>query len=187
MSHPFDPGPVEEPFASLARNYPGPETYDPQRFRVEWGPIFHRGRLDGTATVLGLRPWGRASRVDRPPLSSRRGRAASSGLSLEARHRAQLRDGQHLPLLRLRPTPARGGRGADEKHRPLPQALARRAPRWHRRQRCRRLWRTRQGRLRALAEELRAASASSAISSPSPTRRCPTPPPGRGARSTRRR
>ena len=54
MSHPFDPGPVEEPFASLARNYPGPETYDPQRFRVEWGPIFHRGRLDGTATVLVL-------------------------------------------------------------------------------------------------------------------------------------
>ena len=54
MSHPFDPGPVEEPFASLARNYPGPETYDPKRFRVEWGPIFHRGRLDGTATVMVL-------------------------------------------------------------------------------------------------------------------------------------
>jgi uracil-DNA glycosylase len=52
MSHPFDPGPVEEPFASLARSYPGAETYDPQRFRVEWGPIFHRGRLDGTASIL---------------------------------------------------------------------------------------------------------------------------------------
>lgn len=54
MSHPFDPGPVEEPFASLARNYPGAEIYDPKRFRVEWGPIFHRGRLDGSATVLVL-------------------------------------------------------------------------------------------------------------------------------------
>ena len=52
MSHRFDPGPIEEPFASLARSYPGPPTYDPKRFRVEWGPIFHRGRLDGTAKVL---------------------------------------------------------------------------------------------------------------------------------------
>jgi uracil-DNA glycosylase len=29
-------------------------VYDPQRFRVEWGPIFHRGRLDGTARILVL-------------------------------------------------------------------------------------------------------------------------------------
>jgi uracil-DNA glycosylase len=50
--HDFDPGPVEEPFASLARDYPGPEAYPPELFRVEWGPIFHRGRLDGTARVL---------------------------------------------------------------------------------------------------------------------------------------
>lgn len=54
MSHPFDPGPVHEPFASLARDYPGTETYPPGDFRVEWGPIFHRGRLDGTARVLVL-------------------------------------------------------------------------------------------------------------------------------------
>ena len=52
MSHRFDPGPVEEPFASLARAYPGPPTYDPESFRVEWGPIFHRGRLDGSARIL---------------------------------------------------------------------------------------------------------------------------------------
>jgi hypothetical protein len=54
MSQAFDPGPVEEPFASLARNYPGPDTYSPERFRVEWGPIFHRGRLDGSARILVL-------------------------------------------------------------------------------------------------------------------------------------
>jgi uracil-DNA glycosylase len=48
----FDPGPVEEPFAALARDYPGPEVYPPADFRVEWGPVFHRGRLDGTAQVV---------------------------------------------------------------------------------------------------------------------------------------
>ncbi len=52
MPHPFDPGPVLEPFASLAADYPGPEVYPPELFRVEWGPIFHRGRLDGSARVL---------------------------------------------------------------------------------------------------------------------------------------
>ena len=52
MPHPFDPGPVDEPFASLARDYPGPEAYPPELFRIEWGPIFHRGRLDGSARVL---------------------------------------------------------------------------------------------------------------------------------------
>ena len=34
------------------RDYPGAETFPPAAFRVEWGPIFHRGRLDGTAKVL---------------------------------------------------------------------------------------------------------------------------------------
>lgn len=53
-SHPFDPGPVEEPFAELARDYPGQEAYPAEDFRVEWGPIFHRGRLDGSAKVLVL-------------------------------------------------------------------------------------------------------------------------------------
>lgn len=52
MPHPFDPGPVTEPFASLATDYPGAEAYPPELFRVEWGPIFHRGRLDGSARVL---------------------------------------------------------------------------------------------------------------------------------------
>ena len=52
MSHAFDPGPVAEPFLSLASDYPGTEVYPEAGFRVEWGPIFHRGRLDGSARVL---------------------------------------------------------------------------------------------------------------------------------------
>ena len=52
MAHDFDPGPVGEPFASLVRNYPGADVYPGSSFRVEWGPIFHRGRLDGSARLL---------------------------------------------------------------------------------------------------------------------------------------
>lgn len=52
MSHPFDPGYGEEPFRTLAQEYPGDDVYPPSQFRVEWGPIFHRGRLDGSARVL---------------------------------------------------------------------------------------------------------------------------------------
>jgi len=52
MPHPFDPGCVQEPFRTLAEEYPGPEVYPPNQFRVEWGPIFHRGRLDGSARVF---------------------------------------------------------------------------------------------------------------------------------------
>jgi Uracil DNA glycosylase superfamily len=50
----FDPGPVSEPFATLARRYPGKDAYPPGDFRIEWGPVFHRGRLDGTARLLVL-------------------------------------------------------------------------------------------------------------------------------------
>jgi hypothetical protein len=48
----FDPGYGVEPFASLVRDYPADSVYPGVDFRVEWGPIFHRGRLDGTARVL---------------------------------------------------------------------------------------------------------------------------------------
>jgi hypothetical protein len=48
----FDPGPVQEPFRTLAETYPDATAYPFKDFRVEWGPIFHRGRLDGTARVL---------------------------------------------------------------------------------------------------------------------------------------
>jgi uracil-DNA glycosylase len=54
MAHPFDPGYVAEPFLSLCASYPGAEVYPANQFRIEWGPIFHRGRLDGTARVLIL-------------------------------------------------------------------------------------------------------------------------------------
>ena len=43
-----------EPFATLVAEYPGEEVYPSADFRVEWGPIFHRGRLDGSARVLVL-------------------------------------------------------------------------------------------------------------------------------------
>ncbi len=52
MPHEFDPGPVGEPYASLIDAYPGADVYPADSFRVEWGPIFHRGRLDGSARLL---------------------------------------------------------------------------------------------------------------------------------------
>jgi hypothetical protein len=52
MPHPFDPGYVAEPFLTLCANYPEADVYPPDQFRIEWGPIFHRGRLDGSARVL---------------------------------------------------------------------------------------------------------------------------------------
>ncbi|MDM0015033.1 uracil-DNA glycosylase family protein [Variovorax sp. J22P168] len=54
MPQPFDPGYVAEPFLTLCSDYPGADVYPSQEFRVEWGPIFHRGRLDGSARVLVL-------------------------------------------------------------------------------------------------------------------------------------
>jgi uracil-DNA glycosylase len=52
MAHPFDVGYTAEPFLTLCANYPDETVYPPEQFRVEWGPIFHRGRLDGSARVL---------------------------------------------------------------------------------------------------------------------------------------
>jgi len=37
---------------SLAGEYPEADVYPPDQFRVEWGPVFHRGRLDSSARVL---------------------------------------------------------------------------------------------------------------------------------------
>jgi hypothetical protein len=47
---------VRRPFAALAADYPGAEAYPPADFRIEWGPVFHRGRLDRSALVLGQDP-----------------------------------------------------------------------------------------------------------------------------------
>jgi uracil-DNA glycosylase len=52
MTHSFDPGYAQEPFKGLCENYPDKAVYPANNFRVEWGPIFHRGRLDGSARVL---------------------------------------------------------------------------------------------------------------------------------------
>lgn len=52
MSHPFDPGYTREPFLGLCADYPAADVYPAGQFRIEWGPIFHRGRLDGSARVL---------------------------------------------------------------------------------------------------------------------------------------
>src|SRR5215475_2572366 len=52
MPHEFDPGYGAEPFRTLCAEYPDASVYPAKDFRVEWGPIFHRGRLDGSARVL---------------------------------------------------------------------------------------------------------------------------------------
>ena len=48
----FDPGYIREPFQSLCDQAPDASIYPYGAFRTEWGPIFHRGRLDGSARVL---------------------------------------------------------------------------------------------------------------------------------------
>jgi hypothetical protein len=48
----FDPGYGDEPWLGLCSDYPGTDIYPVADFRTEWGPIFHRGRLDGSARVL---------------------------------------------------------------------------------------------------------------------------------------
>ncbi|OFX22107.1 MAG: uracil-DNA glycosylase, partial [Anaeromyxobacter sp. RBG_16_69_14] len=54
MSVRFDAGYGAEPFMSLCRDHPGADVYPQEDFRVEWGPVFHRGRLDGSARVLAV-------------------------------------------------------------------------------------------------------------------------------------
>jgi uracil-DNA glycosylase len=51
VAHNFCPG-YTGAFATLAKNYPGTAAYPQASFRTEWGPIFHRGRLNGSARVL---------------------------------------------------------------------------------------------------------------------------------------
>lgn len=52
MPVPFDPGYGEEPFRTLVREVPGDSVFPTKDFRTEWGPVFHRGRLDGSARFL---------------------------------------------------------------------------------------------------------------------------------------
>jgi uracil-DNA glycosylase len=48
----FDPGYGQEPFRTLVQDAPGLTVFPLKDFRTEWGPVFHRGRLDGTARLL---------------------------------------------------------------------------------------------------------------------------------------
>ena len=52
MEREFDPGYHRSPYRQLVADYPDESVYPLDDFRVEWGPVFHRGRLDGTARVL---------------------------------------------------------------------------------------------------------------------------------------
>ena len=48
----FCPGYVRAPYRALVADYPDETVYKVDDFRVEWGPVFHRGRLDRTARIL---------------------------------------------------------------------------------------------------------------------------------------
>jgi hypothetical protein len=52
MEREFDPGYHRRPYRRLVADHPDEAVYPIESFRVEWGPVFHRGRLDGTARVL---------------------------------------------------------------------------------------------------------------------------------------
>ena len=51
VPHPFCQG-YTSTFRTLVQDYPGTAVYPAANFRTEWGPIFHRGRLNGTAKLL---------------------------------------------------------------------------------------------------------------------------------------
>ena len=52
MKRDCDPGYGRAPYRRLVADFPDESAYPIDDFRVEWGPVFHRGRLDGTARVL---------------------------------------------------------------------------------------------------------------------------------------
>lgn len=50
--HEFCPGYVRAPYRRLVADYPDESVFKVDDFRIEWGPVFHRGRLDRTARIL---------------------------------------------------------------------------------------------------------------------------------------
>ena len=52
MDREFDRGYYRQPYRRLVSTFPDESVYPLDSFRVEWGPVFHRGRLDGSARVL---------------------------------------------------------------------------------------------------------------------------------------
>ena len=92
----FCPGYVVEPFRTLATTYPDETVYPQKDFRTEWGPIFHRGRLDGTARVLliGQDP-GQHKNVLRRILSGEAGRRVQ-GFLAKLGINSELREPEHV-------------------------------------------------------------------------------------------
>jgi hypothetical protein len=52
MDREFDRGYDRQPYRRLVSSFPDESVYPLDSFRVEWGPVFHRGRLDGSARLL---------------------------------------------------------------------------------------------------------------------------------------
>jgi len=50
--HEFCLGYVRVPYRTLVADYPDESVFKVDDFRIEWGPVFHRGRLDRTARIL---------------------------------------------------------------------------------------------------------------------------------------
>jgi len=50
----FDPGYTSDPFLTLCDQAPDVTVFPFSAFRTEWGPVFHRGRLDGSARLLAI-------------------------------------------------------------------------------------------------------------------------------------
>ena len=129
MSHPFDTGYFQQPFRGLVEDYPEADVYPPGQFRVEWGPIFHRGRLDGSARVLviGQDP-AQHETIVRRILVGEAGRRLQGLLAKLGITQSYVLD-QHLPVQRLW---QREG-GHEERPAPdrVPQPVARRLPGGH--------------------------------------------------------
>ena len=98
----FDPGYGQEPFRTLVQDVPGVDVFPTKDFRTKWGPVFHRGRLNGAARLLiiGQDPAQHEVIARRALVGGRR--TPDSGLCGEAGADPQLRHGQHLRVQRLR-------------------------------------------------------------------------------------
>jgi hypothetical protein len=81
--------------------YPEADVYPTDQFRIEWGPIFHRGRLDGSARVLVIGQDPAQHETIVAPVSSWARRAAGSRLPPQARDHEELCRDQHVPLQRV--------------------------------------------------------------------------------------
>lgn len=98
MSHDYDPGYGNEPFKTLCREHPDETVYPRADFRVEWGPIFHRGQLDGSARVLVIGQDPAAPRDYYTSDSCWLSWTTGAGISRQTRRTAQLRNGERFSL-----------------------------------------------------------------------------------------